>query len=72
MEHNLEIFMKELKQKTVEDLAKLLDEKREFVRSARFDRSGSSKKEVKGVSLAKKEIARLLTEMNARTKALNK
>lgn len=64
--------MKEYKDKSVEDLGKLLDEKREFVRSARFDRSGSSKKEVKGVSLAKKEIARILTEQTARTKALSK
>ena len=64
--------MKEYKDKSVEDLKKLLDEKREFVRAARFDRSGSSKKEVKGVSLVKKEIARILTEINARAKALNK
>lgn len=64
--------MKEFKQKSVEDLTKLLDEKRESVRSARFDRSGSSKKEVKGVSLTKKDIARILTEQNARAKALNK
>lgn len=60
--------MEEYKKKTAEDLIKVLDEKREFVRAARFDQSGSSKKAVKGVSLAKKEIARILTEQSARSK----
>lgn len=58
--------MKEYKAKSVEDLTKLLDEKRELVRAARFGKSGSSKKSVKEVSLAKKEIARILTEQNSR------
>ena len=60
--------MEEYKKKNIDDLKKLLDEKRELVRAARFDRSGSSKKTVKGVSLAKKEIARILTEQNTRTR----
>lgn len=58
--------MKEYKAKSVEDLTKLLDEKREFVRAARFGKSGSAKKSVKDIMLAKKEIARILTEQNSR------
>lgn len=58
--------MEEYKKKSAEDLIKLVDEKREFVRAARFDRSGSTKKSTKGVGLAKKEIARILTEQNMR------
>ena len=64
--------MEEFKKKTAEDLAKLLDENREVVRAARFDRSGAAKKNVKNVSLAKKEIARILTEQTSRAKVGNK
>ena len=64
--------MEEFKKKTAEDLTRLLDEKREAVREARFERSGSVKKNVKSISLAKKEIARILTEQNLRAKVGNK
>lgn len=59
-------MMSEYKKKGPEDLKKLLEEKREEVRAARFERSGSAKKNVKSTSLAKKEIARILTEQNTR------
>lgn len=64
--------MEELKKKSIEDLTKLLDEKRELVRANRFDRSGSAKKDVKSVSVAKKEIARILTEQSIRAKVGSK
>ena len=58
--------MQEYKKKAPEELTKILEEKREEVRSARFEKSGSAKKNTKSVSLAKKEIARILTEQNTR------
>lgn len=45
---------------------KLLAEKREVVRAFRFDLAGSAKKNVKAPLLARKTIARILTEQNAR------
>lgn len=60
--------MKEIKKKSTEDLIKLLAEKREAVRSSRFDMAGSSKKNVKAPMLARKEIARILTEQNMRNR----
>lgn len=58
--------MTEYKKKSAEDLMKLLNEKREAVRAFRFDLSGSAKKDVKAAGSARKEIARILTELNAR------
>lgn len=60
--------MKELKKKTSEELAKLLDEKREAVRASRFDLAGAAKKNTKATGLVRKEIARILTEQNLRAK----
>lgn len=65
--------MKELKKKSSEDLAKLLVEKMEVVRGARFDLAHSTKKNVKVTALARKEIARIKTEQNMRNReAANK
>ena len=58
--------MSELKKKSNEDLTKLVGEKREELRAFRFDLAGTSKKNAKHAFLAKKEIARALTEVNAR------
>ena len=58
--------MTDIKKKTAEDLKKLLIEKREEVRAFRFEVAGSAKKNVKGALIARKEIARILTEQNAR------
>jgi len=60
--------MKEIKKKSAEDLVKLLSEKREEVRVFRFDLAGSAKKNVKASMLARKEIARILTEENQRNR----
>ena len=58
--------MTEIKKKSSEELAKLLDEKREEVRAFRFGVAGGAKKNVKAPLLARKEIARILTEQNSR------
>lgn len=47
---------------------KLLAEKREAVRAFRFDIAGSKKKNAGTVGTARKEIARVLTELNQRKK----
>ena len=61
--------MTEYKKKSVGDLVKLLNEKREAVRVFRFDLAGSAKKNVKAPKILRKEIARILTEQNLRTRA---
>jgi len=58
--------MKEIKKKSATDLVKLLNERREELRAFRFDIAGSAKKNVKAPLLARKEIARILTEQNIR------
>ena len=60
--------MKEIKKKSAEDLATYISEKREAVRAFRFDIAGASKKNVKASMLARKEIARALTEKNMRAR----
>lgn len=61
--------MTEYKKKNVEDLIKFLDEKREAIRAFRFDVSGSAKKNVKESGSNRKEVARILTELNIRKSA---
>jgi len=59
--------MVDFKNKTDSDLAKLLREKREALRNFNFNIAGSKIRNVKeGVSI-RKEIARVLTEMQKRT-----
>ncbi|MBI5400582.1 MAG: 50S ribosomal protein L29 [Candidatus Yonathbacteria bacterium] len=58
--------MKEIKKKSAEELMKLLAEKREELRAFRFDIAGFAKKNVKAPKIARKEIARILTEENLR------
>lgn len=61
--------MKELKDKKIEDLKKMVAEKREALRSFRFGISGSKVKNVKEGRNIKKETARILTEINSRKEA---
>lgn len=51
------------------ELAELLAEKREEVRTFRFNAAGSALRDVRAVRLAKKSIARILTERSARSRA---
>ena len=58
--------MTDISKKSTEDLVKTIDEKREELRSIRFDLAGSAKKNTKAAMLARKEVARTMTELNAR------
>ena len=52
-----------------EDLAKFVSDKREALRALRFAASGSKNHNVKEARTIRKEIARALTETNARKAA---
>ena len=58
--------MKELKNKNIEDLNKLIIEKKETLRAFRFGSAGSKTKNVKMSHTIKKEIARIMTELSLR------
>jgi ribosomal protein L29 len=58
--------MKEFKNKTPQELTKLIAEKREVLRAFRFDSTGSKTKNVKLGHTTKKEIARIMTELSIR------
>jgi len=60
--------MKDIKSKTEKDLQKELSKKRELLREFRFGLSGTKVKDVKEGANIKKDIARILTELNARRK----
>ncbi len=48
------------------EIEKLLEEKRSSVRQFRFDVSGSKVKNIKEGANARKDVARLLTDLSAR------
>lgn len=54
---------------TEADLTKLLTTKREEVRKLRFDMAGSRGKNTKAITALRKGVARILTELSARTRA---
>lgn len=56
----------DIKTQSDKDLEKTVLEKREHLRSARFNISGSKVKNVRDQRNTKKNIARTLTELNAR------
>jgi ribosomal protein L29 len=58
--------MKENKDKTPQDLAKLIIEKREGIRAFRFGSTGSKTKNVKLGRTLRKEVARIMTELSLR------
>ena len=58
-----------LKEKSAEDLMKLLKERRESLRTLRFAAAGSRPKDSAEPSKTRKEIARVLTEMGNRAKS---
>lgn len=57
--------MTDIKKKSAPDLIKDLEAKQEELRALRFDLAGALKKKANKQSL-KKEVARTLTELNAR------
>jgi len=58
--------MADLKKYTVQDLQKEVAEKREALRTFRFGEAGSRHRNVREGRNLRKDIARLLTEMNTR------
>ncbi|MFA6432615.1 MAG: 50S ribosomal protein L29 [Candidatus Paceibacterota bacterium] len=60
---------KDLKTKTVADLRKLIAEKREALRVFRFGGAGAKTKNVREGRFIRKDIARILTVLNAPKKA---
>ncbi len=61
--------MKEYKDKTVQDLVKLIAEKQVGIRAFRFGSTGSKTKNVKQGMTLKKDIARIMTELSLRRNA---
>lgn len=57
---------KEITIKTPADLTRLLAEKREALRSFRFGAAGAKSKNVKEGKLIRKDIARIMTVLNAK------
>jgi large subunit ribosomal protein L29 len=57
---------KDLKKKEVDDLKKELEETRRNLSNSRSGMSGSKARNVKEVREIKKDIARILTEINSR------
>ena len=60
--------MSDFKKKSVKDLEKLLKEKRDELRDFRFASAGSRTRNVREGRNTRKEIAQILTELNARNK----
>lgn len=60
---------KALKQKTEKELHDLLGEKRTMLRELRHKDSERQLKDVRSLRLAKKDIARILTELEVRLRA---
>lgn len=58
--------MKELKNKTPQEITKLITEKKEVLRHFRFGSVGAKTKNVKLSRTTKKEIARMMTELSLR------
>lgn len=58
--------MAKITEQTIDQLQKALIEKREALRSFRFGSAGTHKRNVRAGRNLRKEIAQILTEMNAR------
>lgn len=63
------IKTKDLAGKTEADLSKLLEGKLETLRAFRFGAAGSKEKNIKAGRSARKDIARILTALNAKAQA---
>ena len=57
-----------MRQKSKEELKKILEEDREKLRQLRFNLSSGKVKNIKEISHSKKEIARILTLLNVKQK----
>ena len=59
---------KELREKNIEELKKLLAEKEESIRKFRFDLATKQVKGVRQIRVDKKDVARILTLINEKNK----
>ena len=59
---------KELREKRIEELERLLEEKREAHRKVRFDISAKQVKNVRDLRRDKRDVARILTIINEKSK----
>ena len=57
---------KDIQKKSDKDLVSFVKEQRETLQKSRFSAAGAGSADVKSVRTAKKDIARGLTELNAR------
>ncbi|HEY4507467.1 MAG TPA: 50S ribosomal protein L29 [Candidatus Paceibacterota bacterium] len=62
----------DIRDKSDQELALLLTEKREAARAARFGRSGAASGNVKAAAATRRDIARILTAQNARVRSAAK
>ena len=60
--------IKELKEKAIDDLRVLLRESKEKLRRLKFDLAAGKVKNVREIRSIKKEIARILTIINVKTR----
>jgi ribosomal protein L29 len=60
--------MKDIAKQDLKDLTTLLAEKREEVRTFRFGMAGGATRNTKAARTAKREIARIMTELTRRAK----
>lgn len=58
--------MADIKNMSIEDIAKEIADKREELRTVRFGAAGSRSRNVRSSRETRKAIARLLTELNSR------
>ena len=61
--------MKDLANKSVKDLIRTLNEKKEALRNFRFGNAGSKSRNVKEGRTLRKDIARIMTALNRAAKA---
>lgn len=61
--------IKEIKDKTIADLNKLISEKKESLRVFRFGTSGAKTKNVKEGKTLRKDIARIMTILNEKRRS---
>jgi len=59
--------IKELRQKSKDDLNKILQDNKEKMRQIRFDLSSGKVKNVREINKIKKDIARILTILNEKS-----
>ncbi|MES2215671.1 MAG: 50S ribosomal protein L29 [Patescibacteria group bacterium] len=64
--------MKDINMKSVEDLNKMIVEKREALRVFRFGGAGAKTKDVKQGRTIRKDIARMMTSITAQSKVTAK